>query len=221
MDIVGAWISDETATDFNVNIALASWIPVVSEGAGFTIQFTHQGVEFGVLAGYVAQTWTYGNGAIDDGGGAGTFNETTGSFQESPPVISVLFAKSNFPHTNMADNQLVDFWGGSIDLKPIEPLFFAPAQPPVSPDVIACDEVTGTGSYTFTAGAHSMHASGSAAPTPSPSASASNGANATSNDGAVVPAAAPTTAEQAKVPAPGLALVVAACVAALALRPRA
>lgn len=84
MDVVAAWISDETPNDLNVNIQLASWTPVVSEGAGFTLQFRHQGVRFGVLAGFIAQTWTYGNGEVNEEGEIISFNDTTGPCRGRP-----------------------------------------------------------------------------------------------------------------------------------------
>lgn len=153
MDVTAAWISDETADAFNVNIKLAEWVQPVAEGAGFAVQFKHQGVEFGVLAGFIANQWAYGNGKVSNSE-VESFNETSGSFKVNPPVITILFHKDNFPHTNMMDNQLVDFSGGSIDLKPQEPFFFVPATLPAYPPPVDCDTIQGTIPYEFQVGQH-------------------------------------------------------------------
>lgn len=206
MDVVAAWVSGETATSFDVNIQLSTWTQAVADGAGFTVQFRHQGVEFGVLAGFIGQTWTYGNGKVSNKT-IESFNETEGSFQADPPVITIQFDKANFPHADMSDDQLVGFVGGSLDLKPIIPFFFSPVTPPVMPDAIACDTIMGTVPYTFQVGAHAHSASAAA------DESAQTNETAVSND--VLPAA---TADEGAgdggsgkgVPAPGLGLVVVA-----------
>lgn len=210
MDVVAVWISDETADAFNVNIQLSEWVAPAAEGAGFAIQFKHQGVEFGVLAGYFAQTWGYGNGRVSDSE-IESYNETSGSFKASPPVITVLFQKNNFPHANAMDNKLVDFTGGSIDLKPLEPFFLVPAPLPAYPPGLECDTVQGTIPYEFQVGqhAHDMSAMNSTAET-----------NTTATPDSLENTAAPTPSEPAK-SVPGFqAVAVVVALAALAARRR-
>lgn len=213
-DIVAAWISDETAESFMVNIQLAEFVEPLAGGIGYTIQFEHQGVQFGVVAAYMGPGlgWYYANGYVS-GDEASDFNETEGSF--TSPLISVLFLKSNFPHGDSADNQLVNFQGGSIDLKAQVPFFFVPAPLPAYPPALACDEVDGTIAYTFTVGQHAMHgASGN-----------ETGEPETIVDAGIEEAPAVTTpAESAaparSVPGPGLAAALVALGALALLRRR-
>lgn len=212
MDIVSAWVSDETATDLKVNIQLAEWVEPVAHGAGFTVQFTHQGVQFGVLAAYVG-SWTYGNGRIA-GRQIEGWNDTEGSFQASPPVLTILFQKSNFPHDDPTDNRLVGFTGGSIDLKPMVPTFFAPPLP-AYPPAIDCDVVASDVEYVFQSGGHSMHdpsAGATDATTPTPTEEPAAG------DDAIAPAAAPTQEPAQGVPGPGLPGLVSALLGVTLLR---
>lgn len=215
MDIVAAWVSDETADGFNVNIQLGEWVEPLAGGAGFAVQFLHQGVQFGVVAAYMGPSlgWYYANGYVAEDE-ASEFTETSGSF--TAPVITVLFLKSNFPHTNAADNKLVQFTAGSIDMKPQVPFFFVPAASPVFPPALPCDGAQGDGTYTFTVGDHSARSMGNAT-AEDPAAEPATEPTPTTDD-VVTPAAAP----EKSVPVPGFVLVAAVAAAALlARRPRA
>lgn len=219
MDIVAAWVSDETADGFNVNLQLGDWVEPLAGGAGYTVQFQHQGVQFGIVAAYMGPSmgWYFANGYIAEDESS-DFTETSGSF--TAPVITVLFLKSNFPHADANDNRLVQFTAGSIDMKLQVPFFFVPAQSPVFPPAIACDGAEGQGTYTFAVGDHSQHAAGN---TTTPDASSPDGTQATTQPPTTTPeAVAPASAPENDVPAPGLLLVAGAvAVAAFARRLRA
>lgn len=166
-DIVSAWISDETADAFNVNIAIAKFNDLLGPFAGFALQFEHQGIRFGVAGLYSGPDgWVYGTGYIDfETGEVNNWTDVEGSFAPgTPAVLTIPFAKSNFPHANMADNSLRGFVGGSADFKPGAPFFVAP--PPVEwplPTFHMCDDVESAATYDFAVGSHSMGAAGASA----------------------------------------------------------
>lgn len=48
MDVTAARVSDETETEFVANVALAAFDGAFAEGGtGYTLQFAHQGVQWG------------------------------------------------------------------------------------------------------------------------------------------------------------------------------
>lgn len=210
MDIVAAWVSDETAADFTVNMAIAKWSNEAGGGAAFTVQFTHQGVQFGVVAAYQGPDgWYYGNARVDSNG-VNEMVETRGSFSAgTPSVLSIVFLKSHFPHTDATDTKLRSFTAGSADLKPALPFLITGQQTPLplTDMMIACDDASGTGEYEFAVGDHAQHGAGdnmgdmpsddtTQAPPPSEPVAAQN---------------APTN----ETPAPGLALALVAALLAL------
>lgn len=164
---------------------------------GYTIQFQHQGVQYGVAAFFSGTEWEYTNAFIDIESGEMTgFEPTTGSFTPgSPALLTILFDKGLFPHGDAADNQLVAFQGGTADFKSGAPWFFAPVPvPPPNGGYTVCDVAEGTGTYTFQVGGHSAHASPANGTAP---AAAGSGAanNATAPSGAPVERAAAPSAE--------------------------
>lgn len=167
-DIVSAWISDETATDFVVNLRLGAWThDALGTFAGYTLQFTHQGVQFGVAAFFAGpEGWDWSTGYIDTGSGEmRDFNGTSGSWDAATTTMSILFPKSLFPHTGN-DDKLTTFIGGSADLKKDVPFFIAQELgAPVEPvgGFLLCDQVESSATYTFTTGEHTMHAATDAA----------------------------------------------------------
>lgn len=221
-DIVAAWISDETADAFNVNIALAKWDDNLGAFTGFTIQFEHQGVQFGAVAAYIpapfGNGWEYNNGFIDpETGELSDFQDAPGSFTPgTPAIISVTFAKSHFPHGEAMDHELRNFFGGSADLKMFIPTSIAnEAVPVIPPRLEICDEVESSATYMFATGAHSMHEMGSM-DAGSANATADGSANATTDD--VAPLASPQSGGEGgnDTPGPGVALVIAGALVAVA-----
>lgn len=218
-DLVAAWIDGETASSFLVHMALAKWThDALGAAAGYTLQFTHQGVQFGAIAAYIPAEgggeWEYSNGYIDTASGEmRDFRDAEGSFTPgSPALITVAFDKSLFPHGDAADNRLVDFQGGSADLKAWTPFFVAGQEPAVPFQV--CDTVTGSAVYEFEVGGHSTHAPASEA---APGEEAPANATAPSERDDTLPPAA--TAGDEKTPGAPLVLALAAIgLLALALR---
>lgn len=175
-DIVAAWISDETAMDFLVNVQLSGWLEQAGGYAGYTIQFTHQGVQWGVVAFFdtVNGGWEWNTGYIDVATGQmRDFNQTQGAFDASTATMAIVFPKALFPHGS-DDNKLTAFVGGSADLKKDVPLFVAAELgAPVEPagGMLICDLIEGSAEYTFTTGQHTsrapeLDASSTATPTP-------------------------------------------------------
>lgn len=223
LDIVSAWISDESDTAFNVNLAIAKWNDAAGEASGFTVQFSHQGVEWGVIVAYSQQFfagWSYQTGQADADSASG-FNDTTGSFTPgSPAIITASFPKSLFPHNDPTDSSLVSFNAFSADLKSYLP--FAIAQGSGAPvdangHWIVCDEAVGDGEYEFGSGGHSAHA---------PADDESAMTNATAQPSAPTGDGAPGASDKAEEPAktlpvaPLLAAAALAGAAAIARRPR-
>ncbi|HLE96971.1 MAG TPA: hypothetical protein VI997_06320 [Candidatus Thermoplasmatota archaeon] len=218
VDIVSAWVSDETEDAFTVNIGVAKWSEQAGVGAGFTIQFLHQDVQFGVTALRTHEGWEFGN-ALYEGGRISGYNESTGSFTPgTPAVISIAFEKANFPHADAMDHTLGSFTGYSGDLKGAFPLFLLPANPPVPPETIIapCDQATGTGEYTFETGQHAHMAAGANQTTQQ---DAAKDLDASSTDsGAAAPSDVATP--EAETPAIGAFGAVAALGVAVALARR-
>jgi hypothetical protein len=211
MDIVAVWISDETAMDFNVNIAIPKWNDAAGVAAGFTVQFTHQGVQFGVVAASQgAQGWYYGNAVVDENG-VSEMTDASGSFTPgSPNVLTVQFHKSNFPHGDAADDKLVSIWAGSVDLKPSLPFLVTGTEPPIgfTESAIDCDDAESNAVYTFAVGDHSAHASGGSGDADDATGEGSEGAaseSAPPDDAALKPQSAP----EAETPGVGLVAVLA------------
>lgn len=217
-DIDAAWVSGETADAFDVNLRLSQWThEALSTVTGFTLQFTHQGKQFGVAAIYVPPPvdsgWEFSNGYIDlESQELRDFSDATGSFSAGPPaVLTVRFDKTHFPHVDASDNRLVDFKGGSADLKNQIPSFLLPVPP--QPFQV-CDLVASDAVYEFQVGDHTGHAGMPA-----------DGRDATETEApATMDEVAPATASPespTETPAPGLALVaLGAAFAALRLRRR-
>ena len=214
-DMVAAWISEETATDFLVNIQLAKWTQdALGAYAGYTLQFTHQDVQWGVASFYDAQAgWSWSTAFIDtQSGQMSNFTPTEGAWDASTATMSILFPKSLFPH-NGNDNTLRAFTGGSADFKKDIPVFIAQGAgaPVPGSDIMTCDLVQSSATYEFTLGQHTMQP---AAPTSGPSPS---GSEATI-DGST-PSASPATtpgppSRDAPVPPLALTILALACLAA-------
>jgi hypothetical protein len=227
-DVTAAWVSDETATGFNVNLQLSKWTAEpLGAFTGYTVQFEHQGVQFGVAAFFDGVAWEYTNAFIDVETGEMTgFEATTGSFTPgTPALLTVLFDKGHFPHGDAADNRLVNFQAATADFKSVVPWFLAPI--PVAPPnggFMVCDLAEGTGAYTFQVGGHSMHDGGAApgnATAPGP-AGASAGTNETARPvDDVSTAAAPSAMTKNESPGAGALGALLACVVVAALRRRA
>lgn len=229
-DIVAAWISGETATSFDVNLALAEFSqPQLAEMSGYTVQFEHQGKQFGVVAFYWQGQWEFSTGFVNtDTGEASDFSDAEGTFTAgTPAIITVSFDKALFPHDDPNDNALRAFHAGTADFKPYAPFFFVPAALPVAPPFLgACDTATSDATYTFGTGDHSGHgaATGGDAGAPMGNATGSDAdagaANGTTGDG-VAQLADQQGAGGNDTPGPSLALVaIAAAGAALARRRR-
>lgn len=216
-DIVAAWISDETADDFIVNIKLSEFI-AESAGlfAGYTLQFSHQGVQWGVAALLGQDGWEWTTAQIDTTTGEmGGFNDTTGQFDASTLTMSILFPKSLFPHDGN-DNKLSGFEGGTADFKKDVPIFIlqgfgAPAPDPM---ITFCDLVESAATYTFTVGRHTMHDSAASASNETMTADASIEPQAVDNK---APAATTSPKPARGVPGPGI-LVLLATIAIAAVR---
>lgn len=222
-DIVAGWISDETATSFNVNIALAKWtLDQLGESSGFTMQFEHQGKQFGAAASYWGGTWQYENGYINlENGDSSDFTESTGSFTPgTPAILTIAFDKGHFDHLDTSDNALRNFQAGTADFKYYFAWGAAGQEAPVPPPFFGCDGAQSDATYEFKVGSHSMHA---AAPAANATADAADGAANASASGAsadadVAPLA--TDSGSADTPAPG-ALAVLAAIGAAAVVARA
>ena len=217
-DIVGAWISDETATSFNVNLALAKWTDPAAQMSGYTVQFTHQGTQFGVVALYTPDGWEYANGYIDmNTGESSNFTESPGSFTPgTPAVLMVTFDKANFVHTSATDNELRDFQAGTADFKFYAAFGIAGQAPPAESPYFICDFATSTATYAFSTGGHSMHSPGSGAGASNATAPTNSTASASGSSSAAAPvdaASAPDGGSSpAETPAPGAIAMVAALV---------
>lgn len=223
---MSAWISDETETSFVVNIALSKWTAEpLGAFTGYTLQFEHQGKQFGVAAFFDGMEWEYSNAYIDlENGDGGEFTASTGTFTPgSPALLTILFDKGHFVHGDASDNRLVNFAGGSADFKSFVPWFFAPIPLPPPTLLFFCDEVASDAVYTFQVGGHSAHASGSGGSGAAGNATAPAGPTPTA-PGALTPAAdAPAPAPAVTVndtPGPGAVAVLVAAVAALLLARR-
>lgn len=230
-------MSDESATHFTVNLALSKYTAdPLGFFVGYTVQFTHQGVTFGVLAfngGPAFGGWSYSNGFVNfDSGEVENATEASGTFTPgSPALLSIQFDKALFPHGNGADNKLVGFKAGTADFKAPMPVWIVqgtsgvdvPAEPPFT----VCDLAEGTGTYAFQVGGHAQHGSGAmggsgsaggnaTAPPTATTTTQGGGANlnASANGGA-------GDGDEKGAPGPGAALVLAAVgVALLAARRR-
>lgn len=163
-DVGGAWISDESATAFTVNIVVNKWTNDNAGAAvGYTLQFTHQDVQYGVAAAYVPAPfgtgWEYSNAFIDtETGEFGDFTDAEGSFTPgTPAILSIVFDKAFFPHGQAMDHTLSGFIGGSADFKNQVPFFIVGDDAPVPPpEFEMCDLMESDAIYTFTTGTHSM-----------------------------------------------------------------
>ena len=226
--MVAAWVSDETATGFNVNLALSKWTAErAASFTGYTVQFEHQGVQFGVAAFFDGEGWDYSNAFIDvETGEMEGFEDSTGSFTPgTPALLTVLFEKRHFPHGDSADNKLVGFKAATADFKTSLPWGIAPVPgAPPNGGYTVCDLAQGDGAYAFQVGGHSAHGGGAApsdANQTAGAAPAGGAGTAGSDDPAPVsPAAAPVGGKNETPAAGAPALVALACAAALALRRR-
>lgn len=218
LDIVAAWISGETVDTFEVNLQLATWTEPIAEGAGFTVQFSHQGLEWGIIVTYGALSfggWSFATGRAS-AEEATDFAPAEGRFDAATLTITTTFPKNLFPHKDMNDRQLVGMKALSADLRPAIPFFVgAEAGAPVSGDGrwIACDEATASMPYVFTGGHGSDHAMHEAQLERAQEANAT--AEPQEEGPGVVAAAAP---EGNDTPFPAIALVAALALAALARR---
>lgn len=207
-----------------MNIQLSKWTADrIGAGTGYTLQFTHQGVQFGAVAFYgggVLGEWSFATGFVDfDSAEVENATDAPGSFAPgTPALLSITFSKSLFPHADASDNALTAFRGGTADFKPPLPVWVAEGASgqdvPAEPDYLLCDLAESGASYVFQTGGHSTHDAG-AQPAPSPEIDASaTQVNATGDE---APAAQAAPAKNA-VPMPGLALALAAVGLALAAR---
>lgn len=226
LDIVAAWISDETEAAFNVNLAIAKWNEAAGEASGFSVQFSHQGVAWGVIVAYSSPFfggWTYSTGQADEDSVSG-FNETSGSFTPgTPAVITASFPKALFPHNDPSDNRLVDFNAFSADLKTYLPFAIAEGEgAPIDSNGrwVLCDEAVGDGTYEFRSGAHATPADAPPATGGAPAANATGDAMQGAAGGAGA-SEAPAGEGARKLPLPTFAAAAAGlAVAALARRGR-
>jgi hypothetical protein len=218
LDITAAWIDNEDADSFDVHLALAKWNEQVAEGSGFAVQFSHQGVRWGIVAVYssvLTEGWEFSTGVATAQLAEG-FEDAPGSFDAASASMVVTFPKSLFPHEDPTDRLVRDFQAMSADLRPAYPFFLGEeAGLDGNGRWVVCDDATSAASYELTghgaaAGEHAQH-DGMA------------GDNATAD--ASVDASAPTTqdpapadaADEKSVPMP-FALVALALALALALR---
>lgn len=213
-DIISAWIDTETEDSFTVHIALAKFTAdTLATATGYTIQFSHQGVQFGAIAAYipapVGDGWQYDNGFIDtETGELGDFQDAEGSFTPgTPAIISIEFSKDMFPHGDSTDNKLVGFSGGSADFKHWTPFFVAPADPPVPFQV--CDAVASSAEYVFQVGGHSQHATPSDTSAPTEDGATVNDSDETPESGGAVQPAATQDKDTPFAPVPLALLAVA------------
>jgi len=193
-DVVAGWVSDESSTHFNANIALAKWtLAQVAEFSGYTLQFTHQGKQFGAAAFYANGQWEYSNAFIDlDSGEMSEFVEAEGSFAPGEPsILSIQFAKAHFPHGDSADNSLRDFEAGTADFKWYGPSFITGQDNPVPPPFFGCDVAAGDGIYEFSVGGHSTHDMSADNASADPMAVEGDDASDAASPDAVAPLAAP------------------------------
>lgn len=158
LDLAAAWVDNEDADSFDVHLRLAAWRAELAEGSGYAVQFSHQGVTWGIVAVYssvIAEGWSFSTGVATAELAEG-FEDAPGSFDAATSTMVVTFAKGIFPHRDATDTTLRDFVAMSADLRPAYPFF-------VGEDAgldgngrwIVCDDAVGTGTYTFAAGAHS------------------------------------------------------------------
>lgn len=169
LDITGAWLDAETADTFDVHLQLAAWRAEIAEGSGYTVQFSHQGVTWGVVAVYssvVAEGWEFSTG-VATAELAENFEDAPGSFDAGTSSITVTFPKRLFPHVDANDTTVRDFVAMSADLRPAYPFFLGEeAGLDGNGRWIVCDDAAGTGTFEFRAGAHSAehstHESGAA-----------------------------------------------------------
>lgn len=217
-DIVAGWIDGETETAFNVNIALQKWtVDALGAATGYTLQFTHQDVQFGAVAAFLpaplGEGWEFSNGFVDTTTGElRDFTDAKGTFTAgTPAVLSIEFSKAIFPHGDMSDNKLVAFTGGSADFKHLVP-FFAASQASPLPFTF-CDKVESAAEYVFATGTHSMGSASTNATSGDDDATAAL-VTTTPDDAA----ATATPDERADTPAPGAAAILAAALLALAGR---
>ena len=215
-DMVAAWISDETATDFKVNIQLAKWSQdALASYVGYTLQFTHQDVQWGVASFYDPQGgWEWSTAFIDaESGEMRNFSDTSGAWDAASATMTIVFPKSLFPHSG-SDNKLTAFHGGSADFKKDMPLFIAQSAgaPLPSPDILVCDLVESAAVYEFTLGQHTTHA---------PPTTEGPTAGTQEADASLTPTTpTPTATEPADTPGlgPVVGIAVLACLAALRRR---
>lgn len=210
-DIVAAWISDETTTDLLVNIELAKWTQdTLGSYAGYTLQFTHQDVQWGVAALYDPQNgWQWSTAQIDaEGSELNNFSDTTGEWDAASATMSIVFPKSIFPHSGN-DNKLRAFAGGSADLKKDIPIFIAQGlgAPVPSQEFVVCDLAQSSAEYEFTVGQHTTSTA-----TTTPDAPGDEAPTPAAPDATPTAASAPTR----EAPAIGLVQLIAllACLAA-------
>lgn len=227
LDVVAAWVSDETEHDFRVNIALAKFVDTIAMGAGITVQFSHQGVQFGVVALYQGSPgWYYGNALVNEEG-VSEVRDADGSFTPGEPaILSIQFFKDNFPHGDMTDNEIRSFFAATTDFKPLMPFLIAGQNPPVAAGTgqgdIPCDSAEGSGTYTFQVGGHAAHSGGDmdSGDNATAEAGADASANATASTGSGDPLVPQAAAGDKDTPAPALALVLVALLALARLRRR-
>lgn len=215
-DIIAAWISDETAMDFLVHLRLAEWLQDAAGAyAGYTVQFSHQGVQWGIAAFYDPQAgWEFSTATIDTTTGErGNFTDTSGTWDASTATMSVVFPKSIFPHDGN-DNKLSGFVAGSADFKKDIPFFIAAGvtgMPPPLP-LTFCDRAESTATYTFQVGQHTMRESA----TMDATAQNDSATDAPEDvDRAAAPEARDAPAKETPSPSAALVLLVAACLVAL------
>ena len=173
LDVISAWIDGETTESFDVHLQLAGWEGEVAEGAGYAVQFAHQGTTWGIVAVYSAvlsEGWEFSTGMATAELAEG-FEPAEGSFDEPTATISVTFAKALFPHVDMNDTTVRDFVALSADLRPAIPFFLGEdAGLDGNGRWIVCDEAVGTGSYELGMSHGGEHAAHVADASPSPDA---------------------------------------------------
>lgn len=180
LDVVAVWIESETETSFVVATKLAAFDERVAEGAGYTIQFEHQGMTFGVVALYRPMSgagWEFYTGRVDaHEAESDTLTPRQGSFDAASATFAIPFPKPLFPHRDASDRELRAFHAVSADLRPAYPFLLATdrlVDGSSNDRWLVCDEATSDATYAFRTGAHSEehdHGAGVAEPPAAPAA---------------------------------------------------
>lgn len=158
LDATSAWIDGEDADSFDVHLRLAAWDATAAEGAGYAVQFTHQGKTWGVVAFYSALFeggwifWT-GQATLDNTDG---FEDASGAFDAATATVTITFDKGLFPHADATDHALSKFSVMTVDVRPAYPFILGQdAGTDADGHYVLCDAAASDAVYVFTTGGHS------------------------------------------------------------------